>query len=199
MKIFSIEGNIGSGKSTLIKNLKKLYPDKFVYLAEPVDVWNEIKDTSGKTILENYYLDNKKYAFSFQMMAYISRLSQINKIKDGIVLTERCLYTDREIFAKMLYDSGDISEIEYSIYLKWFDEFSFPVNGYIYVQTTPETCSKRIEIRSRKGEIVPIDYLKNCNDYHEKWLKEKNVLFVDGELEQNDELFEKIIDFVKKN
>jgi deoxyadenosine/deoxycytidine kinase len=198
MKIFSIEGNIGSGKSTLIKNLKKNIPgNQFTFLQEPVDVWNEIKDNSGKTILEHYYQDNKRYAFSFQMMAYISRLSQIRKCNpDSIIITERCLFTDREIFAKMLYDSGDISEIEYTIYLKWFDEFSFPVTGYIYVQTTPETCSKRIEIRNRKGENIPLSYLKNCHEYHENWLTKKDTFYVNGELEQNDALFDTIFNYI---
>ena len=36
--IISIEGNIGSGKSSVIEKLKKNYPN-FYYLQEPVDVW----------------------------------------------------------------------------------------------------------------------------------------------------------------
>ena len=44
--IFSIEGNIGSGKSTLVKELKKSVPNildkKVVYVQEPVDEWSKI-------------------------------------------------------------------------------------------------------------------------------------------------------------
>ena len=50
--IISIEGNIGSGKSTLLELFKK--NEQFIFLPEPVNIWNQIKDTSGKTILENY-------------------------------------------------------------------------------------------------------------------------------------------------
>ena len=115
--IFSIDGNIGSGKSTIINHLINsnitIENYNLIFLPEPVDVWNEIKDSSGVTILEKYYADPKKYAFSFQMMAYITRLSQIkmaikNNPINSIIITERCLFTDREIFAKMLYDSGQI-------------------------------------------------------------------------------------------
>ena len=74
MKIVSIEGNIGSGKSTLIDILKKSNLN-YVFIPEPVSLWNEIKDHDGTTILERYYQDPKSYAFSFQMMAYISRLN----------------------------------------------------------------------------------------------------------------------------
>ena len=115
---YSIEGNIGSGKSTLIEILKN--QKNILFLPEPVDSWNEIKDTSGVTILEKYYQDQKRYAFPFQMMAYITRINLIKNMNfppDSIVISERSIYTDREIFAKMLYESGDIGEIEYQIYL----------------------------------------------------------------------------------
>ena len=45
--IYSIDGNIGSGKSTLIKELQKNNMDQsIIFIPEPVDVWNEIKDSS---------------------------------------------------------------------------------------------------------------------------------------------------------
>ena len=73
-------------------------------------------DLSGVTILEKYYQDQEKYAFPFQMMAYITRLSLIRTApEECIIFTERCVFTDREIFAKMLYDSGKIDHISYSI------------------------------------------------------------------------------------
>ena len=40
-----------------------------------------IKDENGITILENYYSDQEKYAFQFQMMAYITRLK---KLRDAL-------------------------------------------------------------------------------------------------------------------
>ena len=199
--IFSIEGNIGSGKSTLIDILKKSDLN-FIYLPEPVDVWNDIKDSNGITILEKYYQDPKRYAFSFQMMAYISRLSLIRAaIKfapdNSIIITERSIYTDREIFAKMLYDSGDIEEIEYSIYLNWFNEFSeSELHGIIYVYTNPDICLTRIEKRNRKGEIIPLSYLENCHRYHENWINntKTNLLILDGKPEQS----EKTVEIIKK-
>ena len=207
-KIISIEGNIGSGKSTIIERLKNSNLP-FIYLPEPVDVWNEIKDSNGTTILENYYNNIKRYSFSFQMMAYITRLSQIrtqlkNSPDDCIIITERCLYTDRFVFAKMLYDSGNIDNIEYSIYLKWFDEFidilnpgnKFYVNKMIYIKTTPEICLERTKIRNRQGEQdMPLDYLTSCNNYHTDFINEVSIpkLILDG----NEKIeLETIINFI---
>ena len=204
--LFSIEGNIGSGKSTILHILKNTFKNigeyTVVYLPEPIHVWNTIKDSSGVTILEKYYADQHRYAFSFQMMAYITRLSQLREalVKDNIiVITERCLFTDYHIFAKMLYDDGKIEEIEYSIYLKWFNEFisDQPVTNYIYIKTDPNICIERIFKRDRKGEdSIPLSYLANCHKYHEDWLnKEENILILDGN-QPSEKYVTKIIDHI---
>ena len=94
MSIYSIEGNIGSGKSTLVKMMKEqTKSDNVIFVQEPVDIWNTIKDDNNETILEKYYKDQEKYAFSFQIMAYISRISilrkTIKKHPNAIIITER--------------------------------------------------------------------------------------------------------------
>jgi deoxyadenosine/deoxycytidine kinase len=182
--IVSIEGNIGSGKSTLLANLRTYYENNsdVIFLKEPVDEWEKIKDENGTTILEKFYGDQDKYSFPFQMMAYVSRLKVLRDALKGIdrtqnrrivIITERSLYTDKMVFAKMLYDSQKIELINYKIYLNWFDTFSeeFPVNKVVYVKTDPEICHSRIMKRSREGESnIPLEYLKNCNNYHNNML-----------------------------
>jgi len=182
--IVSIEGNIGSGKSTLLANLRRYYASNanVIFLKEPVDEWEKIKDENGTTILEKFYGDQNKYSFPFQMMAYVSRLKVLrDALKDIdrtqnrqiVIITERSLYTDKMVFAKMLYDSQKIELINYKIYLNWFDTFSeeFPVNKVVYVKTDPEICHSRIVTRSREGESnIPLEYLQNCNNYHNNML-----------------------------
>ena len=216
VKIVSIEGNIGSGKSSLLANLKTYLGNEHIviFLKEPVDEWSNIKDKDGVTILEKFYSNQTKYSFSFQMMAYISRLKilkdTINQIQSThnelirnrftklyinydeqenytdlnlplpkyIIITERCLYTDKLVFAKMLYDSGNIEDINYQIYLNWFDTFAqdFPINKVIYVKTDPEICHKRISKRNRDGENnISLEYLKLCNEYHNNMLDNNTV------------------------
>jgi deoxyadenosine/deoxycytidine kinase len=199
--IVSIDGNIGSGKSTIVKYLKsnlKEYIKKesgsefnICILEEPVNIWNEIVDKKdGKNIIEKYYEDQEKYSFAFQMMAYISRLSQIKKAIDencyDIIITERSILTDKHIFAKMLYDDNKINDIEYSIYLKWFDEFNHVIDNIkiIYIKTSPEVSCKRVLKRQRLGENISLDYLKKCHDYHEDILKENyNIILINGNIE----------------
>jgi deoxyadenosine/deoxycytidine kinase len=76
----------------------------------------------------------------------------------------------------MLYDCGKIEEVNYKIYLSWFDTFSkeFPVHKVIYVKTKPEICYERIHKRAREGEEnILLIYLQSCNEYHEEMLSKK--------------------------
>jgi len=177
--IISIEGNIGTGKTTLLEQLEayfKYQPDiKIGFVPEPVDIWNSVTDTNGVTILEKYYENQLKYAFPFQMMAYISRLSLMRHVIQqdfDIILMERSMFTDREVFAKMLYEDKKIEEIEYNIYKKWFDEFvgDFPNIWHVYIQADPTVSASRVVKRARLGENIPLSYLEQCHAYHENWL-----------------------------
>ena len=183
--IVSIEGNIGAGKSTLLALLKEHFPNAY-FVPEPVDEWDTIRDKTGKTILERYYADPKKYAFSFQMMAFITRVKLLKSApKDRLVIIERSVYTDSEVFAKMLYDSGKLDDIEYSIYLKWFDELvgDLKIDKIVYLKTSHLTCISRIKSRNRDGEHIAPSYIAACQYYHDCWLGQfADKLELDGEL-----------------
>ena len=127
--IISIEGNIGSGKSTYVKILKEYidenYPQMAYFLEEPVSTWQNINSEDGKNIIECFYANQEKYSFSFQMLAYISRLALLQEaIQKGYeyIFTERCVFTDKNVFAKMLFDSGKIDKINYEIYLQFLTQ-----------------------------------------------------------------------------
>jgi len=236
IQIVSIEGNIGSGKSTLLANLKSHFNENtfIIFLKEPVDEWSKIKDENGITILEKFYADQDKYSFSFQMMAYISRLKllkdKIQEIKSSqdklikkhdekdnnfklqkyIIITERSLFTDKMVFAKMLYDTGKIEHVNYQIYLNWFNAFAeeFPVDKIIYVKTDAKICHERVATRHRDGEQnIPIDYLKSCGDYHDNMLdksssecvcKEQLILDGNNDIYKNENILKEWIDSIEK-
>jgi len=196
--IVSFDGNIGSGKSTTCYEYEQYlkngmndaslgdasifstitsFEDEVCFVDEPVALWNQICDKDGVNILTNLYKDIRANAFKFQMMAYISRLSLLRKAvknpKIKLIITERSVETDRNVFAKMLYDAGDISHDEYQIYTMWFDEFltDVPLAGIVYINASPSVCIGRIGKRGRAGETIQSDYIQRCHDYHETWIR----------------------------
>jgi len=187
--ILSIEGNIGAGKSTLLEQLKSagLDPSKVVFMQEPVDQWSKIQDLEGNTILSCFYRDPVKYAFAFQLMAYISRLSTFKQtIRDHpdceLIVCERSLEADRNIFAKMMRDQESIEPMLFQIYEMMYatTAFEFPVNRIVYLEVESETCLERIKKRGREGEGgISLEYLATCERYYNDWIsKAENVTYV---------------------
>ncbi len=192
--IISFDGNIGSGKSTKVRDIENYYKEKgrkdVIFIQEPVDSWNSVVDENGVTILSNYYKNQKKFAFRLQMLAYISRLSLLrDAVKKGYkyIITERCVGTDKNVFSKMLYDKGDIEHDEYIIYTKWYEEFisDVPIGAIVYIKASPETCLERVNIRAREGENIPLEYLKECDKYHNEWIDSENIpkLVIDADID----------------
>ena len=69
-KVFILEGNIGAGKSTFLSLIKELLPVQIVY--EPVEKWQHVG--AGENILEKFYTDTHRWAYTFQSYAFITRV-----------------------------------------------------------------------------------------------------------------------------
>lgn len=184
--IISIEGNIGAGKSTILEHLKRAFVDNginAVFMPEPVDVWNTVVDEHGETILSKYYADPAKYSFSFQIMAYTTRLQILqNTVKNNpncdVIVCERSLEADNHIFAQMLFDDGLIEHVNYNIYKMIYENTSgeYATDGIVYMYTHPEKCLERVHRRQRDGEGgIAVEYLDKCHRYYENWLHNEYV------------------------
>lgn len=184
-RLLSIEGNIGGGKTTLIRKLQEKYRDSehILFLPEPVAFWQTFCDSlSGKNILELFYENPKKYAFSFQMLAFQSRYELLrttidNIQKEGLVIDtivmERSLDADYHIFAKTMFENGTLEETEWEIYRFVTRErlAEFGVSGIIWLDVPASECYHRVQERARTGEEgVTLDYLRSCEEAHREWL-----------------------------
>ena len=184
-QIISIEGNIGAGKSTFVDIINKNVKNSEI-VCEPVEIWKNLKDSDGSNILQKYYKDIPRWAYSFQNLACITRMI---KIEDTVrqsdaefIFLDRSLGTDKNVFEKMLYDSKKITEIEHAMYNLWCDFYHKYVrpefeNIVIYLRCSPETALLRIKKRGRVEEQdITLNYLMDLHKYHEKWLMESNEL-----------------------
>lgn len=180
--IFTVEGNVGSGKTTMLKSIMNTDPE-IVVILEPVDDWMNVRlETGSASLFELYYNDKVKYGFAFQMMALQTRFDNMIKMckqNDGkIILCERSFLTDMNVFAKLMAIKGFISPIEMLVYNKWYESISelidLDIRGSIYLRADPATCLTRVNKRNRKGEEgISIEYLTELHDAHEGWLNAK--------------------------
>ena len=105
MKLY-IEANIGAGKTTFINKLEEYFENNknIVCLREPVDEWINLKDSEGNNILNYFYKDTKRWSYTFQMNAFMTRIESIKKKykSNKINFIERSIYTDKNCFALIL-------------------------------------------------------------------------------------------------
>ena len=175
--IYSIEGNIGAGKTVLFNELRrKLRGFDYCFIEEPLDVWEQITDTTGRNILECFYEDKHKYAMTMQITALITRYERIyDAMKNGArnIIIERSLDCDHYVFASALHDEGYIDDVSWEAYKKWNDIFTsrMPAPKIIYLDTPPDVCMERIRLRDRAGEAnVTLELIEKYDLCHRKWL-----------------------------
>lgn len=185
--ILSIDGNIGAGKSTFLNYLKNKYP-KWHFIDEPVDTWTRFVNEDNESLLEVFYKDRKRWSYTFQNCAFLTRVRSItksindwklkcatnpNEAENNIFVTERSVETDYNVFAKMLHEDKSLNLMEWNMYKQWYHYLSVDtkVNGIIYITCNPEKCKDRILERSRIGEDgIPLEYLLQLHKYHDDWI-----------------------------
>lgn len=175
---FIIEGNIGAGKSTFLRLIQEQLPVQVVY--EPLDQWQQV--TADQNLLDHFYKDTKRWAYTFQSYAFITRIIQQQKKALETFyptqLLERSIYSDRYCFAKNCFEMGTMSPLEWALYQQWFDwlaaQCSIQPQGFIYLRTNPEVCFTRLKKRARtEEEVIPLSYLQSLHKKHEEWLVER--------------------------
>lgn len=184
--IFSVEGNIGAGKSTMMNLLRAYFSSykKVCFIDEPVDEWLAMKNNDGKNLLETFYSDTKRWSYTFQNVAYITRM---NRLVDAmmsdcdVIIMDRSLNGDMNTFTRMLEEDGCLNKIEMEAYHKWNEFFMkrFGSNAnifHLYLKCSPDMAYSRISCRGRNEEKnISIDYLTRLHNCHDDWLLNKNI------------------------
>lgn len=198
--IISIEGNIGSGKTTLINLLKDKYKNnkRFIFIEEPINIWLSITDKDQQNVLNKFYHDKNKYSYLFQNFAFITRniilkskTKNIFCFRKKYIISERSINADKYIFCKMLYEDKLIEDIEYKIYNYWYDYLfpEFKINKIIYLKTNPNISFERIKLRNRIEEKdIEFQYINKLHEYHENWINEYDkdkICILNGDLNLN--------------
>ncbi len=181
-----IEGNIGAGKTTVGRNIAN--SGHFGFIEEPTSIWRE---GFASNMLELFYSDTERWAFTFQICAFVTRAKTWHEIwqrtDHSQVILERSIFCDRYVFAENCYRTGLFTLAEYQLYLGMWD---FVVSKYcdepdliLYLRTPAEVCLQRIHERGREEESgIPLEYLQQLENLHDEWLLDNpKALVLNGE------------------
>lgn len=160
MTIITIDGNIGSGKTSVLTYLHKVH--KYSIDLEPIESWN--------AYLEKLYND-KNDVFNFQVRIWLDRCWIQEKTEKMIILMERSPYFIQNTFIELAYKDKMLTDTEHNMLLDLHQKTNnlWKCNTYIYLRSDPENCIKRIKKRGRQSEQnISSKYIRDLHEFHEK-------------------------------
>jgi deoxyadenosine/deoxycytidine kinase len=165
-KYLVLAGNIGAGKSSLVG----LLADRLGYRPyyEPV---------AENPYLADFYADMRRWAFHSQVFFLTHRTRMHRALMDDpcSVVQDRSLYEDAEVFARNLYERGNMSPQDWETYLELYRTVSSllpPPDLVIYLRCSVPTLQRRIAKRGRGFEAsISDDYLASLNRLYESWIE----------------------------
>lgn len=164
-KYIAIAGNMGSGKSSLVDFLCRECGFKPFF--EPNDM---------NPYLADFYKDMKKWAYHSQLhfLTHKFRIHQeLDRSKD-VVVQDRTIHEDAEIFCTNLFRSGFLIKRDYHTYMDLYRTILKsirPPTVMIYLECSLRTLKKRISKRGRQMEkSVPDSYLWNLKKLYKRWI-----------------------------
>ena len=164
-KTIAIAGNIGTGKSSLVEFLTRTYGIQPFY--EPND---------ENPYLPDFYQDMNRWAFHSQLYFLSNKFRmhrQLDKMS-GVVVLDRTIYEDAEIFATALHKMRSFTGRDWDTYWNFYQiilDAIRPPDLMIYLRCSMRTLRKRIRMRGRTMEQdIPLSYLKRLEGLYEQWL-----------------------------
>lgn len=126
-------------------------------------------------MLEHFYKDRKRWAFTLQILFLTSRFEQIKKASEiEKAVLDRSIFGD-VIFARMLHKSGDMKDHELAIYERLYSSLISSVSPprlMVYIKISTDLAIERIKKRGREYElIVEREYWESLNSQYEEYFK----------------------------
>lgn len=165
-RTIAIAGNIGAGKSSLVEFLTRSYGIEPFY--EPND---------ENPYLPDFYRDMNRWAFHSQLyfLANKFRLHQQLDRMPGVVVLDRTIYEDAEIFATALHRMRKFTGRDWTTYWDFYQiilNAIRPPDLMIYLRCSMRTIRRRIRMRGRQMEQnIPLSYLKRLERLYEEWIE----------------------------
>ncbi|MDX2159729.1 MAG: deoxynucleoside kinase [bacterium] len=163
----AVAGNIGAGKSTLTRLLAQAFE------------WEPFLEAAAENpYLADFYQDMRRWSFHSQVFYLGKRLEHHRQLIDhpGNVLQDRTVYEDAEIFARNLYEQGQMSERDYDAYRRLYhavSSFLPPPQLIVYLRGSVDTLVSHIQRRGHDYERdIPRAYLERLNRLYNAWIED---------------------------
>lgn len=192
----AIEGNIGSGKTSLANRITAQYNAKIV-----------LERFAENPFLPKFYQDKERYAFPLEMSFLADRYQQLMDDLAQFDLFKNCIVSDYYMFKSLIFAQVTLAKDEYTLYRKMFDvlykEITKP-DIYVYLYQNTDRLLANIKKRGRDYEQnITSEYLEKVHQGYLNFIKTQpslNTLIIDiSELDfvNNEDDYLKVIQKIK--
>ena len=171
----AIEGNIGSGKTSLSKLISSDFNTKLM-LERFID----------NPFLAKFYKKPKDYAFKLEMSFLADRYQQTSEDLSQLNFFSQNIISDYDIHKSLIFSKINLNSDEYNLYRKLFYSLYKSIvkpDLIIFLNQTIENLKINIQKRGRDYEsTISEDYLRKINQSYSEFFKSRpdlNVKFVD--------------------
>lgn len=190
LNFLAIEGNIGSGKTSLSTMISEDFNAKLIL--------ERFKDNA---FLPKFYEDQKRYAFSLEMSFLADRHQQILDDISQFDLFSDFVVADYDVHKSLIFAKVTLEEDEFNLYKKIFKVMYSEVpkpDLYVYLYRSTSQLLENIKKRGREYEqnIAPdylekinngyLDFIKNQRDLKVKLIDMADVDFVNNRKDYNE-------------
>jgi len=171
----AIEGNIGSGKTSLAKMIAQDFNAKFI-----------LERFADNAFLPKFYEDQSRFSFPLEMSFLADRYQQLSDDISQYDLFKEFVVADYHISKSLTFAKVTLPDDEFKLYRKFFNVIYKEIQQpdiYVYLHQNTERLLKNIKKRGRGYEqnIQP-DYLKKINRGYVEFIKSQpnlNVKIID--------------------
>jgi deoxyadenosine/deoxycytidine kinase len=160
----AVAGNLGVGKTTLVE---------LVTRATGFEPHFELAEENP--YLARFYADMRAWGFHSQLFFLVKRSEQHRRLASSLAtaVQDRTIYEDAEIWARNLYERGQIADEDYRLYSDLYEELCRglpPPDLVLYLAASTETLKQRISMRGRSFEAgIETSYVERLNQRYEEW------------------------------
>ena len=170
-QFLTIEGNIGSGKTSLATMLSKEFNTRLI-----------LEEFDDNPFLPLFYKDAERYAFPLELSFLAERFHQLKKILPENDLFQPQIISDYLFNKCLVFAKSNLEEQEYHLYSQLFDIIhpNLPTpNLLVYLYLKPENSLKNIAKRGREYEQeIPISYLEKIQEGYLNYFKQHQDLSI---------------------
>jgi deoxyadenosine/deoxycytidine kinase len=175
----AIEGNIASGKSTVVRKLADL-PQVTTFL-EPLPFWQNV-GIHRTNLLDLFYQDQVRWFALLQSFISLTFLRiHDEEVTTQLKVCERSFFS-ADAFIDQMLQATDVHPVDLHLIRAFRENLQDSVNGpdyFIYLRISPLESYARLKLRARNEEAsVPYEYLRSLNEHMDKWLLSDSRTFV---------------------